>query len=86
MGQTVGGIAVAASTIYSYLCEDTELAHTDVEKKFREASRISAFGSLKNKLISTGKENFKEKKTRFLKITFLIGLSEPSTYYMYRQI
>ena len=62
MGQTVGGIAVAASTIYSYLCEDTELAHTDVEKKFREASRISAFGSLKNKLISTGKENFKEKK------------------------
>jgi hypothetical protein len=33
----------------------------NVEKKFREGPSISACGSLTNKLISTGKENFEEK-------------------------
>jgi hypothetical protein len=63
---------VAASTIYGCLCEDTELVHTDVQKKFREGPNISACGSLTNKLISTGKENFKRKMTRFLKIHIIV--------------
>jgi len=65
------GTAVAASTIYDCLCEDIELVHTDVERKFRERPSISACGSLTKKLISTGKENFKRKNTRFLKIHIL---------------
>jgi hypothetical protein len=77
------GTAVAASTIYGCLCEDTELVHTDVEKKLMDGPNISACGSLTNKLIRTGKENFKRRKTRFLELHILVSLSEPIGNYMY---